>query len=787
MAESPEAVTDASIASHTTPIVAQSNEFFNPADDPMFVGNNENIGASLVSSKLVNADNFIPWRASMIRSLGIKAKLGFVQGLFPKPVGDPYKLARWERCNGVVLSWIINSVSDEIATSLVHSVSCVQAWNNLQSRFGGDNSMREYSIAKEITLLMQGELTVASYFNKLLQLWGDEDSYENDVLCNLGDQCLSTKCMQNKKMKTRIQKFLMGLNEVHAQIRTQILATRPRLGLDAAYALVVDDEMEKLISKPKVTEASALYTAQTRQTDRYNQGQNSQYFNRNAGQTKNYSTGNSSTTSENYSSNNRSRRPFCTHCQVSGHVKETCYKLNGFPPGHRLHKDNNSQTGRTEKHIANSVAGTNPSTAGNVPLSGESKDATPSQLTQVQEQLSKLLHLFNQKENKDQSQYHMAGISCFTTTKVPHDTWILDSGATDHITPHIDLLFDVKLLSIPYEVIMPNGSKAQVTHTGSSIINSSLTIVDVLLVPDFQFNLMSVGKLVSQSSYAVTFVDNVCHIQEPVRHTILGTGNYVQGLYQLDVDNTTPMDIKHKLALSTAPKLADPTAYRTLVGKLIYLNMTRPDIAFPVHILSQFLAVPTEDHLQAAHRVLRYIKLAPAQGLLYPARAHLTLEGFCDADWAACPISRRSTTGYSIKLGPSLISWRTRKQAVVSRSSAESEYRAMAQTCCELVWVVAVLKDLRISVPTPIALFCDNKAANHIARNPVYHERTKHIEIDCHVVRQYVANGLISPCFVGTLDQPADMFTKALPADALRRLSHKLGISNFLHAKLEGG
>ncbi|KAL9666314.1 hypothetical protein QQ045_000642 [Rhodiola kirilowii] len=193
MSESSESVTDASMTNPATPIVAHSNEFFNPADDPMFVGNNENIGASLVSSKLVNADNFIPWRASMIRSLGIKAKLGFVQGLFPRPVGDPYKLARWERCNGVVLSWIINSVSNEIAASLVHSFSCVQAWNNLQSRFGGVNSMREYSIVKEITLLLQGELTVASYFNKLLQLWGDEDSYENGVLCTLGDQCLSTK------------------------------------------------------------------------------------------------------------------------------------------------------------------------------------------------------------------------------------------------------------------------------------------------------------------------------------------------------------------------------------------------------------------------------------------------------------------------------------------------------------------------------------------------------------------------------------------------------------------
>ncbi|CAM8977434.1 unnamed protein product [Rhodiola kirilowii] len=245
--------------------------------------------------------------------------------------------------------------------------------------------------------------------------------------------------------------------------------------------------------------------------------------------------------------------------------------------------------------------------------------------------------------------------------------------------------------------------------------------------------------------------------------------------------SVTPMDIKQKLAISTAPALSDPTEYRRLVGKLVYLNVTRPDISFSVHLLSQFLAAPTADHLQAANRVLRFIKNAPGQGLFYPAAAPLHLEGFCDADWASCPISRRSTSGYCIKLGPSLISWRTRKQSTVSRSSAESEYRAMAHTCCELVWIAGVLKDLRIPVCTPIVLHCDNNAANHIARNPVFHERTKHIELDCHLVRQHFASGFISPQFLASSLQPADLFTKALPADVLHRLSVKLGVTNFLH------
>ncbi|CAM8880588.1 unnamed protein product [Rhodiola kirilowii] len=128
--------------------------------------------------------------------------------------------------------------------------------------------------------------------------------------------------------------------------------------------------------------------------------------------------------------------------------------------------------------------------------------------------------------------------------------------------------------------------------------------------------------------------------------------------------SSTPMDIKQKLALSTANPLPDPTEYRKIVGKLVYLHVTRPDIAFPVHMLSQFLAAPTTEHLQAATRVLRFLKNAPAQGLFYPAGAPLSLEAFCDADWASCPLTRRSTSGYGIKLGNCLVSWRTKKQSL---------------------------------------------------------------------------------------------------------------------------
>ncbi|CAM8972042.1 unnamed protein product [Rhodiola kirilowii] len=244
----------------------------------------------------------------------------------------------------------------------------------------------------------------------------------------------------------------------------------------------------------------------------------------------------------------------------------------------------------------------------------------------------------------------------------------------------------------------------------------------------------------------------------------------------------TPLELKHKLSLSTEPLLADPLPYRRLVGKLIYLTITRPDLAYPVHILSQFMQSPTEEHLRAAHRLLRFIKGAPAQGIFFPSQSDLLLRAFCDADWAACPVTRRSITGYCVLLGSCIVSWKTKKQPVVSRSSAESEYRAMAAVCCELVWLARLIKDMGVCVEASIPLHCDNKAALHIAHNPVFHERTKHVELDCHLVRSHVTSQFISPVHISTSDQPADIFTKTLPLEQLRHLCSKLGVTNFLHS-----
>lgn len=242
-----------------------------------------------------------------------------------------------------------------------------------------------------------------------------------------------------------------------------------------------------------------------------------------------------------------------------------------------------------------------------------------------------------------------------------------------------------------------------------------------------------------------------------------------------------PIEQNHKLALSTDRGMEYPERYRRLVGRLIYLTITRPELSYAVHTLAQFMQDPRVNHWDAALRVVRYLKGRPGQGILLHSDSNLQLHAYCDSDWASCPVTRRSLTGYFVLLGGSPIAWKTKKQHTVSRSSAEAEYRSMATTCAELKWLKGLLHFLGIPHERPMRLFCDSQAALHIAANPVFHERTKHIEIDCHFIRDEIQKGAIATSYVWTRDQLADILTKALGRPQFDRFLRKSGILD-LHA-----
>ncbi|XP_057991650.1 uncharacterized mitochondrial protein AtMg00810-like [Hevea brasiliensis] len=242
---------------------------------------------------------------------------------------------------------------------------------------------------------------------------------------------------------------------------------------------------------------------------------------------------------------------------------------------------------------------------------------------------------------------------------------------------------------------------------------------------------------------------------------------------------SAPMTPTLQLLAGDSELFEDPERYRRLVGKLNYLTVTRPDIAYAVSVVSQFMSSPTVAHWEALKQILCYLKGAPGRGLLYGNHGHLNIECFSDADWAGSKVDRRSTTGYCVFIGGNLVSWRSKKQSVVSRSSAESEYRAMAQSVCEVMWILQLLDETGFKTSLPAKLWCDNQAALHIASNPVFHERTKHIEIDCHFIREKIQQQIISTGHIKTGEQLGDIFTKALNGARIDYICNKLGMINI--------
>lgn len=243
--------------------------------------------------------------------------------------------------------------------------------------------------------------------------------------------------------------------------------------------------------------------------------------------------------------------------------------------------------------------------------------------------------------------------------------------------------------------------------------------------------------------------------------------------------SSVPMDPYVHLSKDTGTPLENATPYMELIGRLLYLTITRPDITFAVHSLSQYLQFPTDAHFQAAQRILKYLKGNPGLGLFYSADTDLCFNAFTDADWATCLDSRRSVTGYCVYLGTSLICWKSRKQKVASRSSTESEYRSMADVTREILWIQQLLEDFHVTVSVTAKLFCDNKSAIYIATNPAFHERTKHIELDCHTVRDQINLGTLKALHVTTDNQLADILTKPLHPGPFRSLLNRMSMSSL--------
>ncbi|XP_068498213.1 secreted RxLR effector protein 161-like [Phaseolus vulgaris] len=238
---------------------------------------------------------------------------------------------------------------------------------------------------------------------------------------------------------------------------------------------------------------------------------------------------------------------------------------------------------------------------------------------------------------------------------------------------------------------------------------------------------------------------------------------------------STPMPSSCYMDVDVAGKEVDQTKYRGLIGSLLYLIASRPDIMFVVCLCARFQANPKESHLKATKRILKYLKGTTNVGLWYPSHSPIHLIGYSDSYFAGCKLDRKSTSGTCHLLGSSLISWHNKKQACVAFSTAEVEYIDVGSCCAQILWLKQQLEDFGLKI-SKVPLLCNNTSAINLTKNQIQHSRTKHIEIRHHFIRDHVNNGDCEMKFIDTRLQLVDIFTKPLPKDKFFFLRNELGI-----------
>nr|GFB05215.1 retrovirus-related Pol polyprotein from transposon TNT 1-94 [Tanacetum cinerariifolium] len=246
----------------------------------------------------------------------------------------------------------------------------------------------------------------------------------------------------------------------------------------------------------------------------------------------------------------------------------------------------------------------------------------------------------------------------------------------------------------------------------------------------------------------------------------------------------TPMVEKSKLDEDKEGQAVDQSHYRGMIGTLLYLTASRPDLQFAICMCARYQARPTEKHEHAVKRIFCYLRGTVNRGLWYPKDSSVALTAFADADHAGCQDTRRSTSGSVQFLGERLISWSSKRQKSAAISSTEAEYIALSGCCAQILWMRSQLSDYGL-VFNKIPMYCDNKSAIALCCNNVQHSRSKHIDIRYHFIKEQVEQGVIELYFVNTEYQLADLFTKALGRERIEFLTNKLGMRSFTPETLQ--
>ena len=542
-------------------------------------------------------------------ALNVRNKLGFIDGSIVKPPIDHRDYGAWSRCNDIVVTWLMNSVDKKIGQSLLYISTAEGIWKSLVTRFKQDDAPRIFDIEQRLSKLEQGSMDISTYYTALLTLWEEHRNYVELPVCTYGRcECDAAVKWEKLQQRSRVTKFLMGLNEGYEQTRRHILMLKPIPTMEEAFNIVTQDERQKSIRPSSRVDSVAF------------QATGPVMENADCGYIAAYNTG------------RPIQKPVCSNCGKMGHTVQKCFKIHGYPPGYKINAPyrNNNQNNQNQFQprmqtpqfqpqmpqqpmqpmvaqmqltspmqmlpyvntmqnanvYANAYANSNvhsatesyPHMQPQVTSGGNSlnlQDFTPEQIQNLVSQFNASVKIPDPEvpplstagpsttatvtEHGLMAQTSTSGTFLFPSTSLKFennsltfqnhtlsslqkslspDAWIIDTGASSHVCS--DLAMFRELIPVSgVTVTLPNGTRVSITHTGTICITKTIILHNVLHVPDFKFNLISVSCLVKTLSCSAHFFPTCCFIQELSQGLMIGRGNLYNNLYILETENNS--------------------------------------------------------------------------------------------------------------------------------------------------------------------------------------------------------------------------------------------------------
>ncbi|KAJ0890287.1 putative RNA-directed DNA polymerase [Helianthus annuus] len=468
--------------------------------DPLYLHPSDSSALTIVSVKLKGTENYSVWSTSMKLALEAKNKFGFIDGKCKKSTEDDVLASQWDRCNSVVLTWLLNSVSEELFLGQVFSTLASEVWEDLKETYDKIDGSVVYDLFKKINCISQNGSTVAEYYNRLTTMWKQFDAMLKLPTCS----CKAAKDYNDFSMLIKLMQFLMGLDDVYQPVRINLLTREVFPSVKVAFSVVSREESHRMSSGSGSKGQSVSFVSKSNQ----------------------------SSESRKKSSSQRGPNSVfkCTHCNMIGHTVDRCFELIGYPPNFKRKSNNSSgKTNITSKSNA-AVSSSSVSTAG-LPF-------TP-------EQIAKLLTLVGEKSTNVSStgleSTNVGGESCFVTSGVSCSSsmffegiisWIVDSGASQHMVNSDKDMFNVVDVSdFDLKVGHPNGTSVKVLKIGNVKLIDGIILKDVFYVPGYHVNLISVHRLAKDNNISVVFNEDSCVLQDSKSKKVLVTGSQDSGLY----------------------------------------------------------------------------------------------------------------------------------------------------------------------------------------------------------------------------------------------------------------